>query len=174
MSGTEDFIKAGAGFIGTVLAGPLGGAAATWLASKLGVQEESVQAVSDALTGVDPLARIKLEQEFKQWYIEALQKESQMYLTDTQDARKRDVDLAKAGVKNTRANWIVGLTFFGIVTCVGLSVAMSELNEYAKSALSTLLGYLIADWKQITSFEFGTSKSSQTKDVTIQNLSKGS
>lgn len=171
-----DGLKDVAPVIATAAGGPIAGAAVSWLAQRLGIKKDgiasTVSAVIDTVQGLDPLERVKLEQDFQKWYIEALQKETQMYLDDTQNARARDTEFIRAGTKNTRANWIAGLTFIGILLCIGIAVGYSNLNEFGKSAVNLILGVLIADWKQITSFEFGTSKSSQNKDATIKNLSE--
>lgn len=175
MSDAINIIKQLAPVIGTALGGPagaLGGAAVSWLAQKLGASAETAESVANAIQGIDPLALKQLEQDFSKWYITEQNRMLEVYLNDTQDARKRDSEFVKLGKSNTRANWIVGITFAGLLACIAIAVGMSSLNEFGKSAVNLLLGVLIADWKQITAFEFGTSRGSQGKDVTIENLSK--
>lgn len=49
-----DIIKSVLPFIGTALGGPLGGVAATFIGSKLGVSNATVEAVTNALSGMTP------------------------------------------------------------------------------------------------------------------------
>lgn len=62
-----DIIKGILPFIGTALAGPLGGAAATFIGSKLGIPDSTIKNVTDVLSGMSPekLAEYKAQdQEF--------------------------------------------------------------------------------------------------------------
>lgn len=68
MSTFTDVIKDVLPFIGTALGGPLGGAAATFLGSKLGLPNATVATITDALQGMGPekLAELKTaDQEFQ-------------------------------------------------------------------------------------------------------------
>lgn len=95
------------------------------------------------------------------------------YLGDTQNARERSVDLAKAGVHNYRANVIAGCALLLVIICMLLVVWMSDMNEYGKLTLSLVLGRALGWVDQIFSFEFGTTRTSRTKDDTINKLSGG-
>lgn len=158
---------------GELLGGPVGAIILGKLADKIGVPKDNVQAIADAVQGIDPLKRQELENEMIRWHVEEADKMTMAYLADVQNARGRDVELRKAGQHNYRADAIVAMTWIGIVICISLAVSMTSLNEFAKTAITTLLGVLVGDWKSITSFEFGSTKSSKDKDETISNLSKG-
>lgn len=168
-----DIVKGILPIAGEILGGPLGAEGAAFLASKLGIKETTVTAVSDALQGVDPLKRKQMEDDLAKWYVQESDTRIQMYLKDTQDARARDTEIRKAGQHNYRADAIVLVTFAGILACVSFAVGMTGLNEFGKTCINIVLGVLLADWKQITSFEFGSSKSSHEKDETISALTKG-
>lgn len=95
----------------------------------------------------------------------------QMYLTDTQDARRRDVELAKAGVKNYRANVLAGAALLLVIICLAIVVWNSDANEFAKATISLILGRALGWVEQLFSFEFGTTRASKNKDETISKLS---
>lgn len=158
---------------GEVIGGPLGEAGTAWLADKIGAPAKTVQAVADTLQGIDPLKRQELENDMIKWHIEESDKMIIAYLADTQDARKRDTEIRKAGQHNYRADAIVFVTFAGILACISVAVGITAINEFGKTCINVVLGVLLADWKQITSFEFGSSKSSHDKDETINALTKG-
>lgn len=172
-----NILKDLAPIVGTVIGSPIGGVVASagidWLADKLGLENKTVEAVTDAVMGLDPQKRLELDRDFSKWHAEFSLRREVEYLRDVQDARKRDTAIKVAGQRNKRADAIVACTYIGIVITILMSVFMTDLNEYAKGALSTLLGVLIADWKQITQFEFGSTRDSKVKNESINNLSKG-
>lgn len=173
---TTNVLKSLVPVIGTIVGGPVGAIASaglSWLTTKLGLPEGSVEAVTDAVMGMDPTERIKLEQEFAKWQAEFSLKREIAYLEDVQSARARDAEFLKSGKRNYRADLIVLATFLGLAFVIGLSVWSSDLDEYAKGALSTALGLLISEWKTITQFEFGSTRTGRAKDDTINNLTKG-
>jgi hypothetical protein len=94
-----------------------------------------------------------------------------MYLGDTQSARARDVELAKAGIKNHRANFLAGVALLLVVICMVVVVWNSDMNEYGKLTLSLVLGRALGWVDQLFSFEFGTTRANKEKDLTISKLS---
>jgi hypothetical protein len=95
----------------------------------------------------------------------------QIYLADTQNARSRDIDLAKAGVHNYRANVLAGAALLMVIVCLLVVVWISDMNEYGKLTLSLVLGRALGWVDQLFSFEFGTTRANKTKDDTINKLS---
>lgn len=95
------------------------------------------------------------------------------HLADRQDARARDVKLAEAGRRNVRADVMVVMDVIGLVAClVVLAFFRSEIPGEVVvllSSIASIFGLCLRDAHQ---FEFGSSRSSQTKDVTISNLSR--
>lgn len=148
---------------------------------------DKVQGVADK---VGELARVVTGQPTTPEAIEALHKDKelaikfqtdvmanetqlqQIYLADVQSARNRDVDLAKAGVKNTRAQLLAGFASALVIVCLAITVWVSTLDEYAKGIITLILGRALGWVEQIFSFEFGTTRQSKAKDETISNLSK--
>lgn len=96
---------------------------------------------------------------------------ARMYMEDIKDARARDVELAKAGVKNTRANWLAFSAVFTVFVIIAIVIWYSDLNEYVKGIVTLILGRALGWVEQIFSFEFGTTRTSKTKDETISKLS---
>jgi hypothetical protein len=94
-----------------------------------------------------------------------------MFLGDTQSARARDVELAKAGIKNHRANVLAGAALILVIICLLVVVWNSDMNEYGKLTLSLVLGRAMGWVDQIFSFEFGTTRANKMKDETISKLS---
>ena len=65
-----------------------------------------------------------------------------IYLLDTQDARARDVEIAKAGKNNWRANSMAGIACSIVLICLGTVVWATGLDEYAKATVSLILSLI--------------------------------
>ena len=90
-------------------------------------------------------------------------------LNDINSARQRQVDLAKAGVKD---NAVPILGFFIVGTFVAVVAVILLGASKADTVLAgTLIGYLSAKAEQVVAFYFGSSSSSRAKDDTINKLS---
>lgn len=94
------------------------------------------------------------------------------YLADTQSARARDTELAKAGVFNYRANSMAAGAGVLVVFCLVLVVWRSDMDDNAKAVITLILGRALGWIEQIFSFEFGTTRANKTKDDTINNLTR--
>lgn len=94
------------------------------------------------------------------------------FLADTQSARARDVALAQAGAHNYRATALVAAAMAIVVVCLAVVIWQSDLNEFAKGAVTLILGRALGWIEQVFSFEFGTTRANKTKDDTIKNLTK--
>jgi len=92
------------------------------------------------------------------------------YLADAANARQRDVELAKVGIRNDRANVLAGAALLLVLICLAVVIWMGDLNEYAKGGISLILGRALGWVEQLFSFEFGTTRSNKTKDETINKL----
>lgn len=95
-----------------------------------------------------------------------------MYLLDTQSARLRDIELAKAGLRNHRANALVAGAGLLVIACMAVTVWSSTMDDFAKGVITLILGRALGWVEQIFSFEFGTTRANKTKDDTINNLTK--
>ena len=119
------------------------------------------------------LAKTELRMKFQLEVNSQMLEWERMYLADLQSARERDVKLIQAGVKNHRANVLAALAIILVIFCLAIVTWMSGLNEFAKGSITLILGRALGWVEQIFSFEFGTTKSSKTKDDTINTLSGG-
>lgn len=95
------------------------------------------------------------------------------YLADRQNARERDVKLAEAGRRNVRADVMVIMDVVGLVAClIVLGFFRGDMPGEVVALLSSIASIFGLCLRDAHQFEFGSSRSSQTKDVTINNLSK--
>jgi len=87
------------------------------------------------------------------------------YLADRQSARARDVELAKAGRSNHRADLMVGAVVVGLIACIGvLAFYRQSVPGEVVGILSTIAGIFGSCLKDAFAFEFGSSRGSKEKD----------
>lgn len=166
----NDVVKAIAPLLGTAIAGPLGGVAASFIASKLGLSEKTVEAVTDALQvnklTSDQVAQIKeAEIEFKKWTEENKIKREQLAYDNTKDARAMQVA--------TRSLVPAALAFFVTFGFFGILLALMTKSVIASNELLIMLGSLGTAWTGIIGFYFGSSVGSQHKDELLAKASPG-
>ncbi len=94
------------------------------------------------------------------------------YLADRADARKRDTKFIEVGKRNVRADLMFILAV--VVTCALVWVVWKDpgINEYVKGIFTLVLGRFLGYLDNIYNFEFGSTRSSKTKDTTIENLTR--
>lgn len=158
--------------------------AARWIGGdKAGKAAEKVVEIAQGVTGTsdghDALAAIKkdpaLALEFQKALLVNEQKLDALFLADKQDARKRDVELRKLGYTNKRADLMVLGDVIGLLACLGAMVAitiygMNNDNAAMMSLLGpigTLAGFFGAGLRDAHQFEFGSSRGSKEKDLTL-------
>ena len=161
----SDLLKSVAPGLATMVAGPLGGAAVSAIAKKLGV-EDTLEAVTKAVQN-DPDAALKLR--------EIDLKEIELANKDRDSARNREAQIAMSEhaplinkiVTPALALGVTGLSFvlFAILIFV-------EVKPEAKDILIYILGVLSAAVTQILSYYFGSSQGSKDKSDEIKALKK--
>lgn len=163
---STDWLKTIAPMLGTALAGPLGGAAAAFLADKLGVQEKTVEAVSEVLNSgrmsPDQITAVKLaEIDFQKFLKDNAIKIEEVHASDRADARR----MATATQSPVPAvlSLLVTTGYFGVL--VGMMTDV--LNVADSQALLIMLGSLGTAWGMVMAFWFGTTKSSSEKNQII-------
>lgn len=163
--------------IATALVNPVAGVAsvaAQFLGPKLGVGN-TVQEVTQKLMGMTPEDMVKLKSldvELQEHLSDNDLKADQAALDDTKDARARDVSLTSILKKpNYMAISMYILVTLGIFTLMYYVINTPNINEYAKGIVSFGLGRLWGYLDVIFQFEFGSTRSSRTKDDTINKLS---
>ncbi len=135
----------------------------------------TAQTVSGASSPAEALEMIRASAEKQAEFQMAILKNEaemeRMYLADTQSARSRDVEIAKTVGHNYRADsmYVLAIALIGSLVYI---VLKSGLDEYAKGIVTLVLGRFLGYLDNIYNFEFGTTRSSKTKDDTIKSLSK--
>jgi len=158
----NDFLKTVVPILGNAIAGPLGGVAASFLADALGIEEKTVEAVSEVLNSgkmsPDQVASIKLaEIEFRKFL------------------EQNKIDIEKINMENVRSardmqsvtrSWFpailssgITLGFFGI-----LGWMLYDDNIANSEPVLIMLGSLGAAFGAVCNFWLGSSQSSLQKN----------
>lgn len=158
----NDFLKTLAPMLGTAFAGPLGGIAASFLADKLGVQEKTIAAVTEALsTGGMTSEQItsirEAETEFKKWMGDNQIKQDQLVVEDRKSAR--DMQIATHSRMPAVLTIMVTIGFFSVL---GALLAMPELKT--NEIVLVMVGQLSAVWGACVAFYVSTTFSSASKN----------
>lgn len=160
-----ELLKTVAPTLATAVAGPLGGAAVSAIAKKLGV-EDTVDAVTKAIQN-DPDAALKLR--------EIDLKEIELFNKDRDSARNREAVIAISEHAPTINKVVTPVLALGVVTLSFILFTVLifvEVKAEAKDILIYILGILSAVVTQIISYYFGSSAGSKEKDDKIKGLLK--
>lgn len=164
-----------AGAIGS----PLAGVATSTLLSVFGIDGDSPDAMDKLATRVqyatteDLLLIKQADQNFILKMKELDIDLDKAVISDVQSARAMATALAQSlGKKNWRPDVMFLLAV--LVTCGLVWVVWqdSTINEYVKGIFTLVLGRFLGYLDNIYNFEFGSTRSSKTKDETINSLSK--
>jgi hypothetical protein len=158
-------LKTAAPALATVVAGPLGGAAVSAIAKKLGV-EDTVEAVTKAIQS-DPESALKLR--------EIDLKELEMHNKDRDSARNREMAIAVSEHAPTLNKIVTPVLALGVVALSFILFAILifvEVKDNAKDILIYILGVLSAAVTQILSYYFGSSQGSKDKEDKLKGLMK--
>jgi gas vesicle protein len=161
----NDWLKTLAPLLGTALGGPLGGAAAAFIADKLGIESKTVEAVTEVLNSgkmtPDQISAIKLaELDFKKFTetnkIDVMKVEA----GDRDSARKANV----AGGVQMPLFWL-SLTL--LILCLGSEIWIL-FNGYPEAlpemVVGRVLGLLDAVTLLVLTYWYGTTNSSAQKN----------
>ena len=155
----KDIVGSIAPVLGTALGGPFGGMAGKFLASKLGVEEDTIEAL---VTAQDPetLFKIKsLDAEFKLEMKRLGIAEKQLHADDRANARKM---ATATTVKPQVILACIYVTGFMAVLYVVFAGTI-EMDATQKEMANYLLGILSYGLAQIMNFFFGSSAGSKEK-----------
>lgn len=150
----------------------------------LGVNDESAgvadkvaevaQSISGAKTPEDALAAITASQELQtKFRLAILAQDTELlriYMTDRDSARRRDETIIKAGRWNWRADFLAFLAVGGLIISVWLIARDSSMPERAVNAIMFVAGVLASAVRDVYGFEFGTSRGSEQKQATIDDI----
>ena len=155
-----DWLKTLVPLLGTALGGPLGGAAASFIADKLGIESKTIEAVTDILNSgklsPDQISNLKLAEIDFQKFLESNKiKLAELDVANTKDAR----DMQKITRASTPAVLSYGITlgFFGILT------SMLVFKYVPTEPLLIMLGALGAAFGGVVNFWLGSSHGSNQK-----------
>lgn len=169
-----DILKNVAPVLASCFLGPEAGVAVNFLADKLGTPA-TIEAVTDRISGMsgDQLAKIKeLDVEFQTHLDDNKTKIAAAELADVQNARDLAKSLVLAGQKNYMAISMYVLAVLVIFILTYEVIKDPNLNDYVKGIVTLVLGRFLGYLDGIYQFEFGTTRSSRTKDDTINKLTR--
>ena len=165
----NDWLKTLAPLLGTALGGPLGGAAASFIADKLGIENKTIEAVSDVLNSgkmsPDQIAQIKLaEVDFKKFMADHDIKLEQIAVDDRKSAR--DMFSSTQSLTPSILTWI-------IVTITLAAEGALLFNQVPPGADPIIIGRVLGTMDSalvlVLGFWFGSnSGSARTKELLAQ------
>jgi hypothetical protein len=160
-----NILKGIAPTLATAVAGPLGGAAVTALASKFGVSD-SIDAVAKAIAG-DPQAAEKL-QELELEY-------AKLDAQDRDSARKAYAAVATSENATKLEKLVVPILALGVVglafSLIGVLMFVDTPNDQQQLVIFAL-GFITSAAGQVLSFYFGSSQGSKDKTEDMKGMVK--
>jgi hypothetical protein len=160
-----NILKSFAPTLATAVAGPLGGAAVTALASKLGVSD-SVDAVAKAIAG-DPAAAQKIA-ELELEY-------AKLNAQDRDSARKAYAAIATSENATKLDKLVVPILALGVVglafILIGVLMFVDTPNDQQQLVIFAL-GFITSAAGQVLSFYFGSSQGSKDKTEDMKGMIK--
>jgi hypothetical protein len=165
MNDLLNLLKGVAPTLATAVAGPLGGAAISAIADKLGVGD-SVEAVAQAIAG-DPQAAQKLaELELEYAKIDAADRDS---------ARKAYAEVATSANATKLDKMVVPVLALGVVGLAFLLIGLlmfKNVPEDQQQIIIFALGFITSSAGQVLSFYFGSSQGSKDKTEEMRGMLK--
>jgi hypothetical protein len=161
MNDLLNLLKGIAPTVATMVAGPLGGAAVSALASKFGVSD-SVEAVAKAIVG-DPQAAQKLQElELEYAKLDAADRDSAR-ATNSAIATSSEAHVMEKLVVPILALGTVGLCFLliGVLLFINIPDSQENIIIYA-------LGFITSAAGQVLSYFFGSSQGSKDKTQALK------
>jgi len=157
-----EWLKTLAPLLGTALGGPLGGAAASFIADKLGIESKTIEAVTDVLNSgkmsSEQISAIKLaEIDFQKFLKENDIKLEEIAAGDRNSAR----DMNKMTRSNVPAllTMLITAGFFGVLGWMLYNPIAAD-----SPPLLIMLGQLGTAWGVACAFWFGTTSGSAQKN----------
>ena len=159
-------LKGVAPVLATAVAGPAGGAAVGWIASKLGIDDDTVEGVTNALMG-NPEMTIKL----KELDLEYAKLDQQ----DRDSARKAYAAVATSEYATKLDKAVVPVLALGTVALafgfIGL-LMIKDVPVDQQQMVIFALGFITSSAGQVLSFYFGSSQGSKDKTKEIEGMMK--
>jgi hypothetical protein len=159
-------LKGVAPVLATAVAGPAGGAAVGWIASKLGIPDDTIEGVTAALTG-NPEMTMKLKELDLEY--------AKLEAADRDSARKAYAEVATSANATKLDKAVVPLLALGTVTLAFLFIGILIFIDVASDQQQMIifaLGFITSSAGQVLSFYFGSSQGSKDKTKEIEGLMK--
>jgi sterol desaturase/sphingolipid hydroxylase (fatty acid hydroxylase superfamily) len=166
MDSLLSILKGIAPVLATAVAGPAGGAAVGWIASKLGIDDATVEGVTQALTG-SPELTMKL----KELDLEYAKLEQQ----DRDSARKAYAEVATSEHATKLDKAVVPILALGTVALAFLFIGFLIFIDVAPDQQQMIifaLGFITSSAGQVLSFYFGSSQGSKDKTKELEGMMK--
>jgi hypothetical protein len=159
-------LKGVAPVLATAIAGPAGGAAVGWLASKLGIPDDTIEGVTAALTG-NPELTLKLKElDLEYAKLEAADRDSARQAYATVATSEHATKLDKAVVPLLALGTVtLAFLFIGILIFIDVASDQQQMIIFA-------LGFITSSAGQVLSFYFGSSQGSKDKTKEIEEMMK--
>lgn len=161
----QALLKTIAPWIGTAIAGPLGGMALTAAAGALGISQPTTDKLKAALAGITPEQSLALKQAdagFQETMTKLgydhIEKLEALVIEDRKDARAMQV-ATKSRIPGALAIAIT-IGFFGLLG--GMTAGLLSVKD--SSTMTLMLGTLSTAWVMVVSYYFGSSAGSARKD----------
>jgi hypothetical protein len=159
-------LKGVAPVLATAVAGPAGGAAVGWIASKLGIPDDTIEGVTKALTG-NPEMTMKLKEldlEYAKLEVQDRDSARQAYAQVATSEHATKLDKVVVPVL---ALGVVGLAFtlIGVLMFVNTPTDQQQIIIFA-------LGFITSAAGQVLSFYFGSSQGSKDKTEEMKGMLK--
>jgi hypothetical protein len=159
-------LKGVAPVLATAVAGPAGGAAVSWIASKLGIPDDTVEGITEALTG-NPEMTMKLKELDLEY--------AKLEAADRDSARQAYAAVATSENATKLDKAVVPLLALGTVTLAFLFIGILIFIDVASDQQQMIifaLGFITSSAGQVLSFYFGSSQGSKDKTKEIEGLMK--
>lgn len=159
-------LKGVAPALATAVAGPAGGAAVGWIASKLGIDDATVEGVTQALTG-NPEMTMKLKELDLEY--------AKLDAADRDSARKAYAAVATSEYATKLEKLVVPILALGVVglafTLIGVLMFVNTPTDQQQIIIFAL-GFITSAAGQVLSFYFGSSQGSKDKTEEIKGMLK--
>ena len=164
-----EWLKKLAPLLGAALGGPLGGAAAAFLADRLGVDSKTVSAVTDVLNSgkmtPEQISAIRLAEIEFQKFLES----NKIKLEEIEAADRGSARTMQAATKSAMPAVLTLLITFGFFGVLGWMLYDTTVVD--NPPLLIMLGSLGTAWTGACAFWFGTTSGSKAKTDLLANSS---
>ena len=166
MDSLLSILKGIAPVLATAVAGPAGGAAVGWIASKLGIDDATVEGVTQALTGSPELTMKLKELDLEYAKLEQQDRDSARQAYATVATSEHATKLDKAVVPILALGTVsLAFLFIGILIFIDVAPDQQQMIIFA-------LGFITSSAGQVLSFYFGSSQGSKDKTKELEGIMK--